>query len=286
MTLKNQVSDSIETMEGKEKNLKQARSSLKTCRSSEKKLMDNIEKKCDAEILKKSKLQAMFRAEKEKDGLDTNIKDPKSVERKSTSNSKSTSSKSAPKKKGGWSTRGKFKSKSYQYTNDYKKNTPTSSSYSKSKTSTRSSNTYKYYYRAKFSYGSGKSPLGYNYKSGYRIKAAGLYKYKGGSGYRSGRWYNVKSPLTKKLPSSVKRINYYSFLCSSFDNQCDPCSYSAAKQADCPTGAFCFKKSGVAQCGSCKKWGPKCAKCTLKDNCTQCVKGYWAMGGHCFKSLW
>jgi len=78
----------------------------------------------------------MFRAEKEKDGLDTIVTEKqeatKKVSVKDTRKKQVVeptnrpAAKSAPKtstttkKKSGWSTRGKFKSKDYDYTNEYK----------------------------------------------------------------------------------------------------------------------------------------------------------------------
>lgn len=86
--------------------------------------------------------------------------------------------------------------------------------------------------------------------------------------------------------TTAKDINYYSYLCGEYDTHCDPCDFNSKKEAGCPEAAFCFQKKGVAQCGSCKKWGDKCTKCTLTQGCQQCSSGYWALGGHCFKNMW
>jgi len=66
---------------------------------------------------------------------------------------------------------------------------------------------------------------------------------------------------------SAKDISYYSYLCGNFDTHCDPCDFKSKKKAGCPETAFCFQKKGVAQCGSCKKWGEKCEKCSLTQGC-------------------
>jgi len=86
--------------------------------------------------------------------------------------------------------------------------------------------------------------------------------------------------------TTSKDINYYSFLCGQYDTHCDPCGYKAKRKAGCPAGSFCFEKKKVAQCGSCKKWGDQCEKCSLAKGCLSCRDGFWLMGGHCFKSKW
>lgn len=140
-----------------------------------------------------------------------------------------------------------------------------------------------YYYSTKYYSRMESSPVGRDYDT-YYIRPSKQY---GNQKYAHKFGIDQYADKVKKYKdATVRQISYYSFLCSNFDTSCTECTLIDQKKAKCPKDAFCFMKDEQAQCGSCLKFGKRCTGCNLTTGCTECVAGYWQMGGNCFKSLW